>query len=613
MADINRARMLLARGDQEAATQELIDLLRSNGRNVEAWLLLADLVEDPAERKDCYNQVLKFDPDNQQARLQLLLLGDKPGMKFGRREPKRPEKAPEPLPEPPAPAAAQAPISAGSRYTQVDRDPSIAPEMLLRSELSAEPLPVEEIEEEPVPEPAPRLPSVDDIKETLSAYPAKITPVVKKSARKIYHNRLFQVLMALLAVAIVLVLFLTYFSRVVPAQPPANMIVGPSKKYIPALSLLPAGFKQQDTGSNPVLSLPNAEGYRVTYTNPDFASQEREVNVTYEVLLYNSTVDAEVALQDAADPDSYKVLGKSVERSTISPTQLAQVDSAVLMFGQDQNPAPGSSFVSYILAIRQANLFSRVIVGSPVDNVQSSLAQSLRNKLYQSVFYYASIFTHQLPLAPRAQVSVSLPTFSPPAVALPTPTMSATETLPDNVLLRDRFDDPAASQKNWDIISGAWTFDNGRLACQAPSYDCQAFAGDLSWKDYTFSVDVQGVEGTDRLVYVGVVPGKHLYQIRFRADPINEIVLAEQLEGKPDRELKKVAFKNYNRMIYRLSVVTKGNNIKILVDSIQVIDLTDPKIDLSGQVGLGLFQSTVANGPTATIWFDNVEVTVEKK
>ena len=104
MADINRARMLLARGDQEAATQELVDFLHSHGRNVEGWLMLADLVEDPVERKDCYNQVLKFDPDNQQARLQMLLLGDNPGLKFGKPEPRKAEKAPEPPPELPAPA-----------------------------------------------------------------------------------------------------------------------------------------------------------------------------------------------------------------------------------------------------------------------------------------------------------------------------------------------------------------------------------------------------------------------------------------------------------------------------------------------------------------------------
>jgi hypothetical protein len=610
MADINRARMLLARGDQEAATQELIDVIHSNGRNVEAWLLLADLVEDPDERKDCYNQVLKFDPSNQQARLQMLLLGDKPSLKFGKSEPKRPEKAPQTLPETPLPDVI--PLSPPpAREALPDRDPSISPEMLLRSELSSEPLLAENVE--PAPEPAPRLPTVDDIKETLNAYPAKITPVVKKSARKIYHNRLFQVLMAVLAVGIVLALFLSYFSRVVPAQPPANMIVGPSKKYIPALAQLPSGFKQETTSDNPVLSLANAEGYRVTYTNPAFASQEREVTVTYEVLLYNSTVDAEVALQDAANPNTYKVLGKSVEPSTITPAQLAQVDSAVLMFGQDQNPGQGASQVSYILALRQANLFSRVIVSSPVDNVQSSLAQSLRSKLYQSVFYYASLFTRQLPLPAGAQVPVSLPTFSPPAARLPTPTLIATERPPDNVLFRDRFDDPAASQKNWDITSGSWTFDNGRLACQAPTYDCQAFAGNQAWKDYTFSVDLQTVEGMDRLVFVGVVPGKKLYQIRFRSDPANEIILTEQVDGKPDRDLKKVAFKNYNRMVYNLKVVTKGNNIKVLIDSIAVLDLTDPKIDLTGMVGIGLFQSAVTNGPIATIWFDNVEVTVEKK
>jgi hypothetical protein len=614
MADINRARMLVARGDHEAATQELVDILHNNGRNIEAWLMLADLVEDPDERKDCYNQILKIDPSNQQARLQLNLLGGKPAMKFGKAEPRRAEKAPEaPAEPPPGPAVAIAMPVPQARTPLPPSDPSLSLEMQLRSDLAQGPIFDSAPEAEPEEQPPARTLTVDTIKDTLNAAPAKITPVVKKSARKIYHNPLFQILMALLAIGIVAVLFYTYFARVVPNQAPANLIVGPSKKFIPPVTQLPAGFKLQETTDSPVISQANAEGYRLTYTNPDFAIQEREVNVTYEVTLYNSVVDAEVALQNATNPATYKSLGKSVESSTISPTQLAQLDSSALMFGQDQNPGPGASLVSYILALRQANLFSRVVVSAPVDSVESPLAQSMRTRLYQSVFYYASLLTRQLPLPARAQVSLNLPTFPPPVAAKPTPTLEATARPPDNVLFRDRFDDPAASQQNWTIVSGAWTFDNGRLACQAPSFDCQAFAGEQDWKDYTFSVDVQGVEGSDRLVYVGVVPGKKLYLIRFQSDPVNELTLTEQVDGKPDREIKKVSFKNYNRMVYRLSIVTKATNIKILIDSIPVMAVTDAKIDLSGQIGLGLFQSTVKDALPATAWFDNVEVSVDKK
>lgn len=611
MADIKRARTLLARGDQEAATQELVDVLHSDGRNVEAWLLLADLVEDSSERKDCYTEVLKIDPNNQQARLQIALLGGKPGLKFGRSDPRRPEKAPE---EPPQeqPEAIPLPPPKAQFEPQAPRDSSIAPEMLLRSELAQGPLPEEEPEEIEQP-PAARSLTVDTIKETLNTYPAMVAPVVKKSAKKIYHNRLFQVLVALAAVAVVLFLFLTYFSKVVPAQAPANLIVGPSKKYIPAVVMLPNGFQLQRASDSAVISLPNAEGYRITYTNPGFANQEREVNVSYEVLLYNSPVDAEVALQDAANPDTYKSAGKTVEQASFSPTQLARVDSSALMFGQDQASTGGASQVSYILVLRQANLIAKVTAIAPVDSVQSNLAQSLRNKLYQSVFYYASLLTRLMPLAPANQVTVNQPTFLPPVVAQPTPTLSATAAPPDNVLLRDRFDEPAASQQNWKIVSGAWTFDNGRLVCQAPSYDCQAFAGDLKWKDYTFTVDVEGIEGLDRLLYFGVAQGQKQYMIRFSADPVNEVVLVEQVAGRPDREVKKVTFKNYNRMVYRLSVTTRDKSLKVTIDSFPVIEVDALPVDLSGQVGLGLLQSTVKDAPPATVRFDNVDVSIEKK
>src|SRR5512135_2805161 len=92
MADLNHARGLLAQGDQEGAVKELVEVLHRNGRNIDAWLLLADLLEDPRERKDCYKQVLKLDPNNQQAYLQMRLLGGTASLKLNRPEARRQER-----------------------------------------------------------------------------------------------------------------------------------------------------------------------------------------------------------------------------------------------------------------------------------------------------------------------------------------------------------------------------------------------------------------------------------------------------------------------------------------------------------------------------------------
>jgi len=42
----------------------LISSLRLNGNDVEAWLLLGELIDDPAKKRDCYSQVLKLSPNN---------------------------------------------------------------------------------------------------------------------------------------------------------------------------------------------------------------------------------------------------------------------------------------------------------------------------------------------------------------------------------------------------------------------------------------------------------------------------------------------------------------------------------------------------------------------
>ena len=91
MTNLSQIKQLVASGDQDTAIQELGRLLHADPQNVEAWLLLADLREDPYERKDCYKQVLKLDPYNEQAQLQMRLLGGMTGLKFNRPEVRRVE------------------------------------------------------------------------------------------------------------------------------------------------------------------------------------------------------------------------------------------------------------------------------------------------------------------------------------------------------------------------------------------------------------------------------------------------------------------------------------------------------------------------------------------
>ena len=251
---------------------------------------------------------------------------------------------------------------------------------------------------------------------------------------------------------------------------------------------------------------------------------------------------------------------------------------------------------------------ARVMVSAAMEDAQSQLAQNMKGALYNSVFYYASLLTHKLPIKAADQVVVETPFLPTPLPPQATPTLRVVAPPTDETLFSDRFEDPAASQQNWHLVSGVWTFDNGRMSCKADPVSCEALVGDPSWQNYTFTVDMQGVEGVDKLVYFGVVDGKKTYLIKIRSDPANELVFVEQKAGKPDREIKKVPFKNYNRVPYRVSVTVKGKNLQVSIDSLKLMDVTDNLSDLTGQVGVGLLPATGEGALVASIWFDNVEV-----
>lgn len=54
-------------GDREGARLDLLEILKADPDNAEAWSLLATLLTDPAEQVECYRQVLRIDPDDRQA------------------------------------------------------------------------------------------------------------------------------------------------------------------------------------------------------------------------------------------------------------------------------------------------------------------------------------------------------------------------------------------------------------------------------------------------------------------------------------------------------------------------------------------------------------------
>lgn len=54
-------------GDRLGAKKELARLLREQPNNVQGWLLMATLLDEPAQQAECYRKVLRLDPQNRRA------------------------------------------------------------------------------------------------------------------------------------------------------------------------------------------------------------------------------------------------------------------------------------------------------------------------------------------------------------------------------------------------------------------------------------------------------------------------------------------------------------------------------------------------------------------
>ena len=71
MSDLDRVKERIAQGDKARAIRLLASMLLTNKKDVDSWLLLGDLIEDPSRKKDCYRWALKLCPDDVQIRTKL--------------------------------------------------------------------------------------------------------------------------------------------------------------------------------------------------------------------------------------------------------------------------------------------------------------------------------------------------------------------------------------------------------------------------------------------------------------------------------------------------------------------------------------------------------------
>jgi len=420
-----------------------------------------------------------------------------------------------------------------------------------------------------------------------------------------------KVLVALGAIAFGLVVVLVYlFSRHFLSSPyPTD-----SQSYLPSLSDLPVGFTM--VLDKPINYSGDGNFYQRSFHNSDFISQNREVNVDYTVGYLENISDANSFVQSYVVNSSGFDGIITADKENLSPTEFSMVDNSAVIFTREVTEV-GTPAINYTLVFNYQKIVGIVIVSAPVDKLNSSYESQMRSRLRRAVFFYSHFVTRNLPA--QIQTNVPLPPFGEISIK-PSDLLEPTKQLSSEVtgrppqsldaLFFDDFSDEEKTKSSWKQVAGNWQVVDGKYYCRAASFWCFTLAGDPNMRDYTFSVDLQGVEGVDKFIYVGVIEGQKYYQIKFRSNPYNDLLLTEQVAGLGVNLLKTVQIENTNGNWYHLDVAAKGTSISIFVNSNLVILLNDPKIlGFNGQIGLGMQYSDALGAGITSVYFDNAIVT----
>lgn len=77
-SDIDQARLLFGQGKRDEARNVLVKAVHSDPRNFDAWFGLSFCIDDPGQKQDCLERVLRLAPEHQKAKLSLqkLLIGE---------------------------------------------------------------------------------------------------------------------------------------------------------------------------------------------------------------------------------------------------------------------------------------------------------------------------------------------------------------------------------------------------------------------------------------------------------------------------------------------------------------------------------------------------------
>ena len=180
-------------------------------------------------------------------------------------------------------------------------------------------------------------------------------------------------------------------------------------------------------------------------------------------------------------------------------------------------------------------------------------------------------------------------------------------TIVDEALFRDDFTDGAKSE--WNIEGSRWSFSEGVARTSIPTTYINEFmyVGDHTWEDYTFEVDVEGTQGTDKMVAFRFQDRDHWYCIHL-IGPIQyqDLEIGKSEAGTPYQILaSKKPFSVQNGVTYHLKVEVRGSTIKLWVNGILELQATDTMYSSGGVALVGHSGGYVP----CSVVFDNVVVT----
>jgi hypothetical protein len=400
------------------------------------------------------------------------------------------------------------------------------------------------------------------------------------------------ILLSIIAVivAAISIVLIRYKSQqgLVPQPRATTLISGNSEDYLPTVADLPKGFVLME--DNPVEFNSGGNVHTRTFTNPDFVLQGREVNVVYWMGIF----DEQAVAQDILDklysgtPGMSGIL--SVEPNLELQKNFSNTESVKILFAHELTEL-NTYAISYTVFLRYRNVMTMIVVSAPVDDFDSNDAQQVKAMLGQAVLYYSNLVTRKLPDHILSNV--------------PQPPFGAVQM--GSSFFSDDFEQTEITEQIWEVIDGRWEIVDGTYFCRADSSRCVSMAADSGLKNYVLSLDIKGNEGVDKFIDLGFIEGKQLYELNFRSDPYNDLVLTEALNGT-STQIKSVGIQNKNGNWYHFEIMVYENSIQVFVDNQLVLVASNLSSSVTGKMGLGLMYSAAQGAGVTSVYFDNVKV-----